>query len=142
MYFCFIDYTTAFNGVDHNKPWEILQEMGIPDHLTCLLRNLYAGQEATVRTGHGTMNQFQIEKGICQGYILSPCLFNLYTEYIMQNARLDEAQSGIKIARRNINNFRYADDTSLMAGSEEEIKGLLMKVKEESMISGPLLHGK
>ena len=104
--------------------------MGIPDHLTCLLRNLYAGQEATVRTRHGTMNWFQIGKGGCQGCILSPCLFNLYAEYIMQNARLDEAQSGIKIAGRNINNLRYADDTTSMAESKEELKSLLMKVKE------------
>ena len=106
--------------------------METPDHLTCLLRNLYAGQEATVRTGHGTPDWFQIEKGVHQGYILSPCLFNLYAEYIMRNAGLDEAQAGIKIARRNINNFRYADDTTLMAESEEELKSLLMKVKEES----------
>ena len=106
--------------------------MGIPDHLTCLLRNLYAGQEATVRTRHGTMNWFQIGKGVCQGCILSPCLFNLYADYIMQNARLDEAQSGIKIARRNINNLRYADDTNCMAESKEELKSLLMKVKENS----------
>uniref|UniRef100_A0A4W2IIL3 RNA-directed DNA polymerase n=1 Tax=Bos indicus x Bos taurus TaxID=30522 RepID=A0A4W2IIL3_BOBOX len=106
--------------------------MGIPDHLTCLLRNLYAGQEATVRTGHGTTDWFQIRKGVCQGCILSPCLFNLYAEYSMRNAGLEEAQAGIKIARRNINNLRYADDTTLMAESEEELKGLLMKVKEES----------
>ena len=106
--------------------------MGIPDHLTCLLRNLYAGQEATVRIGHGTSDLFQIRKGVCQGHILSPCLFNLYAEYIMQNARMDEAQNGIKIARRNINNLRYADDTTHMAESEEELKSLLMKVKEES----------
>ena len=106
--------------------------MGIPDHLTCLLRNLYAGQEATVRTTHGTTDWFQIGKGVCQGCILSPCLFNLYADYIMQNAGLDEAQAGIKIARRNINNLRYADDTTLMVESEEELKSLLMKVKEES----------
>ena len=106
--------------------------MGIPDHLTCLLRNLYAGQEATVRTGHGTTDWFQIEKGICQGYIFSPCLFNLYAEYIMRNARLDEIQAGIKISGRNINNLRYTDDTTLMAESKEELKSLLMKVKEES----------
>ena len=106
--------------------------MGIPDHLTCLLRNLYAGQEATVRIGHGTTDWFQIGKGVCQGCMLSPCLFNLYAEYIMGNARLEEAQAGIKIARRNINNLRYADDTTLMAESEEELKSLLMKVKEES----------
>ena len=105
--------------------------MGIPDHLTCLLRNLYAGQEATIRTGHGTVNCFQIGKGVQKGCMLSPCLFNLYAEYIMQNARLDETQAGIKITGRNINNFRYADDTILMAESEEELKSLLMKVKEE-----------
>ena len=110
--------------------WKILKEMGIPDHLTCLLRNLYAGQEATVRTRHGTTDWFQIEKGVCQGCILSPCLFNLYEEYIMRNAGLEEAQAGIKISRRNINNLRYADDTSLMVESEE-LKSLLMKVKEE-----------
>ena len=118
--------------VDHNKLWKILKEMGIQDHLTCLLRNLYAGQEATVRTGHGTTDLFQIGKGVHQGYILSPCLFNLYAENIMRNAGLDEAQAGIKIARRNINNLIYADDTTLMAASEEEVKSLLMKVKEES----------
>ena len=114
--------------MDHNKLWEILKEMAIPDHLTCLLRNLYAGQEATVRTGHGTTDWFQIGKGVRQGCILPPCLFNLYAEYIMRNSGLDEAQAGIKIARRNIN----ADDTTLMAESEEEQKSLLMKVKEES----------
>ena len=112
--------------------WKILKEMGIPDHLTCLLRNLYAGQEVTVRTGHGTMDWFQIGKGICQGCILSPCLFNLYAEHIMRNAGLEEAQAGIKVARRNINNLRYADDTTLIAENEEELKSLLMKVKEES----------
>ena len=112
--------------------WKILQEMGIPDHLTCLLRNLYAGQEATVRTGHGTTDWLQIGKGVCQGCILSPCLLNLYAEYIMRNAELEEAQAGIKIAGRNINNLRYADDTTLMAESKEELKSLLMKVKEES----------
>ena len=129
---CFIEYTKAFDCVDHNKLRKILQEMGIPDHLTCLLRNLYAGQEATVRNGHGTMNWFQTGKGVRQGCILSPCLFNLYAEYIMRNTRLDEAEAGIKIAGRNINNLRYADDTTLMAESEEELKGLLIKVKEES----------
>jgi len=118
--------------VDHDEPWKILQEMGTPDYLTCLLRKLYAGQEATVRTGHGTMDWFQIGKGIHQGCILSPCLFNLYAGYIMQNARLDEAQAGIKIAGRNINNLRYADDTTVMAESEGELKSLLMKVAEES----------
>ena len=110
----------------------MLREMGIPDHLSCLLRYLYAGQEATVRTGHGTTDWFQIGKGVCQGYILSPCLFNLYADYIMRNTRLEEAQAGIKIAGRNINNLRYADDTTLMAEREEELKSFLMKVKEES----------
>ena len=117
--------------MDHNKLWEILQEMGIPGHLTRLLRNLYAGQEATVRTGHGTTDWFQIRKRVCQGCVLSLCLFNLYAEYIIRNAGLDEAQAGIKITRRNVNNLRYADDTTLMAESEEELKRLLMKVKEE-----------
>ena len=112
IYFCYIDYTKAFDCVDHNKLWKILQEMGIPDHLTCLLRNLYAGQEARVRTEHGTTDWFQIGKGVRQGYILLPCLFNLYEEYIMRNAGLDEAQARIKIAGRNINNLRYADDTT------------------------------
>ena len=121
-----------FDCVDHNKLWTILQEMGIPDHLTCLLRNLYAGQEATVRTGHGTIHWFQIGKGVHQGCILLPCLFNLYAEYIMRNTGLEEAQTGMKIVWRNINNLRYADDTTLMAESEEELKILLMKVKEES----------
>ena len=130
-HFCFIDCTEAFDCVDHNKLWKILKEMGIPDHLTCLLRNLYAGQEATIRTGHGTVNWLQIGKGVQKGCMLSPCLFNLYADYIMQNARLDETQAGIRIARRNISNFRYADDTILMAESEEELKSLLMKVKEE-----------
>ena len=131
IYFCFIDYAKAFDCVDHNKLWEILKEMGVSDHLTCLLRNLYAGQEATVRTGHGTTDWFQIGKGVHQGCILSPCLFNLYAEYIMRNAGLDEAQAGIKIARRNINNLRYENDTTLMAESEE-LKSLLIKVNEES----------
>ena len=128
-YFCFIDYTKAFDTVDHNKLWKILKEMGIPDHLTWLLGNLYVGQEATVRTGHGT-DWFQIGKGVCQGCIWSLCLFNLYAEYIMRNTGLEEA--GINIARRNINNLRYADDTTLMAESEEELKSLLMDVKEDS----------
>ena len=131
IYFCFIDYAKAFKCVDHNKLWKILKAMGIPDHLTCLLRNLCAGQEATVRTGHGTIDWFQIGKGVHQGCILSPCLVNLYAEY-MRNTELDEAQAGIKIAGRNINNLRYADDTSLMAESEEALKSLLMKMKEES----------
>ena len=132
IYFCFIDYAKAFDCVDHNKLWKILKEMGILDYLTCLLRNLYAGQETTVRTGHGITDWFQIGKGVCQGCILSPCLFNLYAEYIMRNTGLEEAQAGIKIAGRNINNLRYADDTTLMAESEAELKNLLMKVKEES----------
>ena len=154
IYFCLIEYAKAFDCVDHNKLWKI-QEMGIPDHLTCLLRNLYAGQEATVRTGHGTTDRFQIGKGVHQGCILSPCLFNLYTEHIMRNAGLEEAQAGIKIAGRNINNLRYADDTTLRA-KNEELKSLLMKVKEESEKVGlnpnikklrlghlvPSLHGK
>ena len=120
--FCFIDYAKAFDCVGHNKLWKILQELGIPDHLTCLLRNLYAGQEATVRTGHGTTGWFRIGKGVGQGYILSPCLFNFYAEYIMRNAGLDEAQAGIKIAGRNINNLRYADDTTLITESKEELR--------------------
>ena len=120
IYFCFIDYAKAFDCVDYNKLWKILKEMGIPAHLTCLLRNLYAGQEATVRTGHRTTDWFQIEKGVHQSRILSPCLFNLYAEYIVRNAGLEEAQAGIKIARKNINNLRYADDATLMAESEEE----------------------
>ena len=132
IYFCFIDYAKAFDCVDHNKLGKILKEMGIPDHLVCLLRNLYAGQEATVRTGHGTTAWFQIGKGVPQGCILSSCLFNLYAEYIMRNAGLEETQAGIKIAGRKINNLRYADDTTLMAESEEELKSLLMKVKVES----------
>ena len=144
------------NCVDHSKPSKVLKEMGIPDHLTCLLRNLYAGQEAIVRIGHGTTDWFQTGKGVCQGCILSPCLFNFYAEYIMRNAGLEEAQAGIKFAGRNINNLRYADDTTLMAESEEELKSLLMKVKEESEKVGlkltfrkrrswnlvPSLHGK
>ena len=151
--FYFIDYAKAFDYVDHKKLWKNLQEMVKPDHLTCFL---YAGQEATVRTGHGTTDLFQTGKGVCQGCILSPCSFNLYAEYIMRNAGLDEAQTGIKIARRNINNLRYADDTTLMAESEEELKSLLMKMKEESEKVGlklniqkirpwhlvPSLHGK
>ena len=156
IYFFFTDYTKAFDCVNHNKLWKILKEMGIPDHLTCLLWNLYTGQEATVRTGHGTTDWFQIGKGVRQGCILSPCLFNLYAEYIMRDAGLEESQAGIKIARRNINNLRYADDTTLMADIEEELKRPLMKVKEESekfglklhiqktkiMASGSSLHGK
>ena len=132
IYFCFLDYAKTFDCVDHNKLWKILQEMGIPDHLTCLLRNVYAGQGTTVRTGLGTTDRFQIGKGVHQGCIFSSCLFNLYAEYIMINAGLKEAQAGIKIARRNINNLRYEDDTTIMAESEKELKSLLMKVKEES----------
>ena len=132
IHFCFVDYAKAFHSVDHNKLWKILQEMGIPDYLTCLLRNLYAGQEATARNLHGTTDWFKIGKGVQQGCILLPCFFNFYAEYIMWNARLNEAQAGIKIAGRNINNLRYADDTTLTAESEEELKSLLMKVKEES----------
>ena len=148
--------SNAFDCVDHNKLWKILKEMGIPDHLTCLVRNLYAHQEATVRTGHRTIDWFQIGEAVRQGCILSPCLFNLYAEYIMRNAGLEKGQAGIKIAGRNINNLRYADDTTLMAESQEELKSLLMKVKVESekvglklniqktkiMASGPSLHGK
>ena len=130
IYFCFINFVKAFDCVDHNKLWKILKEMRIPDHLTCLLRNLYVGQEATVRTGNGMTDWFQIGNGVLQGCILSPCLFNLYAEHIMRNAGLDEAQAGIKIAERNINNLRYSDDTTLMAESEEELKSLLMKMKE------------
>ena len=131
IYFCFIDYAKAFDCVDHNKLWKILEEMGIPDHLTCLLRNLYAGQEATVRTGHVTTDWFQIGKGVHQGCILSPCLFNLYAGYTMRNAGLEETQAGIRIAGRNINNLRYADDIILKAESEE-LKSFLKRVIEES----------
>ena len=130
IYFCFIDYAKAFDCVDHNKLWKILKEMRIPDHLICILRNVYVVQEATVRTGHGT-DWFQIDKGVYQGCILSPCLFNLYAEYIMRNAGLEEAQAGIKIAGRNINNLRYADYATLMTESEEKLKSLLMKVNGE-----------
>ena len=140
IYFCLIDYAKAFDCVDHNKLWKILKEMGIPDYLTCLLRNLYAGQEATVRTGHGTTDWFQIGKGVRQGCVLSPCLFNLYAEYIMRNTGLEESQAGIKIAGRNVNNLRYADDTTLMAESEEELNSILMKVKEESKKVGLKLN--
>ena len=155
VYFCFIDYAKT-SDVWMTINWKIFKEMGIPDQLACLLKNLYAGREATVRIGHGTTDWFQIGKGVHQGCLLSPCLFNLYAEYIMKNARLDEAQAGIKIAGRNINNLRYADDTTLIAEREEELKSLLMKVKEESENVGlkstfsnlrswhlvPLLHGK
>ena len=136
IYFCFNDYTKDLDCVDHNKLWKTLKEMEIPDHLTCLLRNLYASQEATVRTGHGTTDWFQIGKGVHQGCILSLCLFNLYAENTMRNASLNEAHTGIKITGRNIHNLRYADDTTLMAESEEELKSLLMKVKEESEKAG------
>ena len=132
IYFCFFEYAKAIDCVDHNKLWKVLKEMGIPDHLICLLRNLYAGQEATVRTGHGTTHWLQIRKGVCQSHILLSCLFNLYAEYIRRNVGLDEAQAEIKIAGRNISNFRYTDDITLMTESEEELKNLLMKVKEES----------
>ena len=132
IYFCFIDYAKAFDYVDHKKLWKTLREMGIPDHLTCLLRNLYGGQEATDRTGHEKTDWFQIGKRVRQGCILSPWLFNLYAEHIRRNAGLQEAQAGIKIVRRNINNLRYADDTILMAENEKELKSLLMKVKVES----------
>ena len=131
IYFCFIDYAKAFDCVNHKKLQKNFKEVGNPDHLTCLLRNLYAGQEATVRPGHGTTDWFQIGKGVSQGCILSPCLFNLYAEYIMRNAGLEEAQAGIKITRRNTSNLRYADDTTLMAETEEELKSLL-KVKEKN----------
>ena len=156
IYFCFIDYAKAFDYVYHNLLWKILKEMGIPDHLICLFRTLYASQEAAVRTGHGTTDWFQVGKGVCQGCIFSPCLFNFYAEYIMRNAGVEETEAGIKIAGRNINHLRYADDTTLMAESEEELKSLLMKVKEESekvglklniqktkiVVSGPITDGK
>ena len=140
LYFCYIDYAKAFDCVGHNNLWKILKEMGIPDQLTCLLRNLCAGQEAAVRTGHGTTDWFQMGKGVCQGCILSLCLFNLYAEYIMRNAGLGDAQAGIMIYRRNINNLRYVDDTIFMAESKEELKSLLMKVKEESEKVGLMLN--
>ena len=137
--FCFIDYAKVFDCVDHNKLWKILKEMGMPHHLTCLLRNLYPDQEATIRTEYGT-DWFQIGKGVCQGCILSPCLFNLYAEYIMRKAGLDEAQAGIKISGRNINTLRFSDDKTLMAESEKELTSLLMKVKEESKKLGLKLN--
>ena len=152
---CFIDYAKAFDFVDRDQLWKILKGMGVPDHLTCLPRNLYPGQETTVRTLYGTMDWFQIGKGVCQGCILSPCLFNLYAEYIMWNARLEESQAGIKISGRNINNLRYTGDTTLMEESEEELKSPVMRMKEESERAGlklnienkirassPSLHGK
>ena len=131
IFLCSTDYAEALDCVDHNKLWKILKEMGISDHLTWLLRNLYAGQEATVRTGHGTIDWFQIGKGVWQGCILSPCLLNLYAEYITQNAGLHESQARRKIARINSNNLRYADNTTIMAESKEELKSLLMKVRGE-----------
>ena len=140
IYFCFIDYAKAFDCVDHNKLWTIMKEMEIPDHLTCLLRHLSADQEATVRTGHGTTNWFQIGKGVGQGCILSPYLFNLYAEYIIWNAGLEEAQAGIKIAGRNINNLRYADDNTRRVENRKELKILLMKLKEESEKGGLKLN--
>ena len=140
IYLCFIDYAKSVDCVDHNKLWKILKEMEIPGHLTCLLRNLYAGQEATVRTRNGTTDWFQIGKGVCQSSILSPCLFNLYAEYIRWHARLDEALTGIKTASRNINNLRYADDTTLTAESKEKLQSLLMKLKEDSEIASLKLN--
>ena len=137
---CFIDYTKAFDCVNHNKLWEILEEIEIPDHITCLLRNLYAGQETTVRTRRETTDWFKIGEGVRQGFIFSPCLFNLYAEYIMQNARPDESQGGIKIAGRNVSNLRNAVDTNLMTENEEELRSLLMKVKEESEKAGLKLN--
>ena len=151
-----IDYAKAFDCVDHNKLWKLLKETGIPDDLTCLLKNMYAGQEATVRTGHGTTDWFQIGKGVCQGCILSPCIFNFYAEYMMRNPGLEEAQAAIKIAGRNINHLRYADDSTLLAEIEDKLKSLLMKVKKDSekvglklniqktkiMALAPSLHGK
>ena len=135
-YLCFIDYTKAFYCVDHNKLWKALKEVGIPDHLTCLLRNLNVGQEATDRTPYGTTDWFRIEKGVPPGSLASPCLFNLYAKHIMGNAGLDELQTGIKIGGRNINNLRYVCDTTLMAETEQELKSLLMRVKEESERTG------
>ena len=139
IYFCFIDYAKAFDCVDHNKLRKILQKMEIPHHLTCLLRNLYTGQEATIRTGYGTIDWFQIGKGVHQGCILSPCLFNIYAEYIMRNVGLEEAQAGIKFEGRNINNLRYGDDTTSMA-ENKELKSLLMKVKEGNGNAGLKLN--
>ena len=135
IYFCLIDYAKAFDCVGHIKLWNILKEMGIPDRLTCLLRNLYAGQEATVRSGHGMTDWFQIGKGVRQGCILSPCLFNFYAEYIMRNVGLEEAQAGIKIAGRNINNLRYADNTILMDECEGELKNVLMTVNKQKKLA-------
>ena len=140
IYLCFINYAKTLDCVDHNKPWKALKEMGIPKHLTCLLINLYAGQEATVRTLYGTTDSFKVEKGVRQGCLLSPCLFNLYTEHTMRNSGLDELQARIKIGGRNINNLRYVGDTTLMAESEEELKNLFMRVKEESEGAGLRLN--
>ena len=156
IHLCFIDYTKGFDHVDHNKRWKALKEMGIPDCLTCLLRNLYASQEATVRILYGMIDSFKIEKGVGQGCLLSPCLFKLYADHIMRYAGLDDLQAGIKIGGRNFSNFRYVDDSTLMAESEEEIRSLLMRMKEENERAGlklnikklkswhlaPLLHGK
>ena len=155
-YLCFINYAKAFDCVDHDKLWKALREMGMPEHLTCLLRNPYAGQEVTARTLCGATDWFKIKKGVWEVYLLSSCLFNLYTERIIRNAGLDELQSGIKIGERNINNLTYADDTTLMAESKEELESLMMRVKEESertslrlntkktkiMASGSIIHGK
>ena len=140
IYFFFTDYAKAFDCVDHSKLWKNFKEMGMPGHLTCLLKNLYARKEVTVRTGYGTTYCFQIVKGVHQGCILSPCLFNFYAEYIMWNARLGEAQAGIKIAGRNINNLRYIEDTTFKAESKVELKSLLMKVKEEEENAGLKLN--
>ena len=140
IYYHFIDYAKAFDCVDHNKLWKILKEMGMPDHLICLLRNPYAGKEAAVKTRHGTTNWLQNGKGARQGCILSPCLFNFYAEYIMRNAGLDEAQAGIKISGKNISKLRHGDDTTIIAESEEELKSFLMNVKEESGKAGLKLN--
>ena len=140
IYFTFVGYTKAFGCVDHNKLWNILKDMEIPDHFTCLLQNLHAGQEAIIRTGRGTVDWFQTGKGVCQGCILSPCLFSFHAEYIMRNLRLDETQAGIKVARKNINNLMYAENTTLMAEIEGELKSLLMKVNEESIKVGLKLN--
>ena len=140
IYLCFINYAKTLDCVDHNKPWKALKEMGIPKHLTCLLINLYAGQEATVRTLYGTTDSFKVEKGVRQGCLLSPCWFNLYIEHMMRYARLDELQAGIKIGGRNINNLRHVDDTTLMEENKEELKSLLMRVKEDSERASLKLH--
>ena len=142
IYLCFINYTKALDCVDHDRLWKVLREMRIPGHLTCLLRNLYAGQEATVRTLYGTVDWFKIEKGVQEGCLLSPCLFNLYAEHIMRKAGMDELQAGVKITGRNNNHLRYIDDTPVMAENEEELKSLLMRVKEESERAGLKLNVK